>query len=260
MLALHVNDALAVVEPEHGGRLARLAVDDVDLLTDRGSFVMAPWAGRTGFGRFAYGGQWHSLPTTHGPHAIHGTVRHQAWTVEDADEQRARLTCELGPDWPWPGWAEQEVVLGEHHLELTLAVYAAGPTFPAACGWHPWFRRSLDAGPELQVALDAGAMLERGVDHLPTGRRVEPPPPNTRRFDDCFVDVRWPVVLTWPGTLRLEVHAGCPAVVLYDEPDDAVCVEPQTAPPDALRRGEGTEVTADRPLLATTLWRWSPTG
>ena len=42
-----------------------------------------------------------------------------------------------------------------------------------------------------------------------------------------------PPRLTWPGVLELDVRSTAPFWVVFDERDDALCVEPQTAPPDA---------------------------
>ena len=68
--------------------------------------------------------------------------------------------------------------------------------------------------------------------------------------------------LTWPGTLALEIESACDHWVVYDEPVEGVCVEPQTAPPDFvnLAAAAGTEPTVvlpGRPLTATMHWRWS---
>jgi aldose 1-epimerase len=50
----------------------------------------------------------------------------------------------------------------------------------------------------------------------------------------------------------------CDHVVLYDEPRHAICVEPQTGPPDALNRLEWASlVRRDRPLVAETSLAWS---
>ena len=42
-----------------------------------------------------------------------------------------------------------------------------------------------------------------------------------------------PIIAVWPGVLALRIDSDCEHVVVFDEPDDAVCVEPQSAPPDA---------------------------
>jgi aldose 1-epimerase len=213
---------------------------------------MAPWVGRTGWGRFSVDGTEHRLAIDHPPHAIHGTVRGVAWQVDEAGADRAVLSAPLGPGWPWPGRCEHALTLAGDCLTLTATVTAApGAAFPAAVGWHPWFVKPS------AVELEAAAMLERGDDHLPTGRRVPPPTPGDRPLDDCFEDVRWPVTVTFPDGFTLRVDAeGCRYAVLYDEPQDATCVEPSTAPPDALRSGETTLVEPDRPLRATMRLRW----
>jgi len=243
--------AIAVVDPEGGGRLTRLAVGDVDLLAPAGCFVMAPWAGRTGWGRFSHGGIEHELPVDLPPHAAHGTVRGVAWTVEAAAPDRARLSAPLGPAWPWPGRCEHTVAIHDDHLALSAAVHAEAP-FPAVLGWHPWF------APGAAIGLDAEAMLERGADHLPTGRRVSPVASGTRPLDDCFEGVRWPVTLTWGDGPRLTVDAdGCDHVVVFDELAHATCVEPQTAPPDALRAGTAGLVEPGRPLRGAVRVTWA---
>jgi aldose 1-epimerase len=50
---------------------------------------------------------------------------------------------------------------------------------------------------------------------------------------------------------------------VYDEPAEAICVEPQTAPPDAFNlaaaRSEEPPVAAPgRPMRATMRWHWAP--
>jgi aldose 1-epimerase len=65
----------------------------------------------------------------------------------------------------------------------------------------------------------------------------------------------WPVVLEWPGVIRLTMASSCDYLVVYDQLDHAIGVEPQTAPPDALN-GEIDVVTPERPLIATTTLSW----
>jgi galactose mutarotase-like enzyme len=63
------------------------------------------------------------------------------------------------------------------------------------------------------------------------------------------------VIVTWPGTLRLEIDATCEYLVVFDERSHAVCVEPQTAPPDALNTAPAV-VEPGVPLVAETTWTW----
>lgn len=246
---LRAGDAVVAVDPEGGGRVTRIAVAGRDLLTAAGLWVMAPWAGRTGYGRFTHAGVEHRLPIDLPPHAIHGTVRGVAWTVVDATPDAATLHAPLGPSWPWPGHCLHTVAVHPDHVALHAEVHA-GPgsePFPAALGWHPWFVKPA------AVRLRADAMLERGDDGLPTGRRTVPVPPGERPLDDCFEGVRWPVRL---DGLHVEAD-GCDHVVVYDEQAGTTCVEPQTAPPDALNQGGTTLVLPGQPLRATMRIRWA---
>ena len=227
MLELRSGDVTVVVDPPGGGRITRITVATTELLAPAGLFVMAPWAGRS-----------RDQP-------IHGTVRGVAWSVDDGDASSAVLSATLGPGWPWPGRCTHELVVGDDHIELRATVHGDG--FDAVAGWHPWFTKPRS------VELHAESMLERGDDHLPTGRRVAPVTPGDRPLDDCFEDVRWPVVLRYEGrTVRVDADR-CRYATVYDEVPGTTCVEPQTGPPDALRTGEAQPA----PLEAKMSITWS---
>ena len=53
-----------------------------------------------------------------------------------------------------------------------------------------------------------------------------------RRFTDLAADP----VLEWPGQLRLAISSTCRWWVVYSMPEHAICVEPQSGPPDARQR------------------------
>ncbi|CAM5715879.1 aldose epimerase [Streptomyces hirsutus] len=189
------------------------------------------------------------------PHAIHGTARDAAWRTARKSADEAVLTYDLVEPWPYPGRVTQQFTLGEDALTLAMAVETYDSSFPAQLGWHPWFNRSLGGADAQDVRLDftAAWQEERGDDHLPTGNRVDPRP---GPWDDCFgmpdgVDV----TLTWPGQLELKVTSREEWVVVYDEQSEAVCVEPQTGPPNGLNTHPRL-VTPLEPLEATTTWTW----
>ena len=74
-------------------------------------------------------------------------------------------------------------------------------------------------------------MYVRDAVGITTLDRVAPGP---GPWDDCFTDLRRPPVLRWPGLLELTIDSDCRDWVVYTVPTEALCVEPQTAPPDAL--------------------------
>ncbi len=114
-------------------------------------------------------------------------------------------------------------------LEMTLSWHGA-PDGWCSLGFHPWFRRRLDTGGPVVLDVDPLAMVERGPDHLPTGAIVEPA---VGPWDDCF-QLAAPPRLTWPDALSLQLRSDTEWWVVFDESREAVCVEPQTAPPDAI--------------------------
>src|SRR3954454_3423928 len=133
MLELRDGDIAVVVDPANGGRVLSFSVDGVHLLrtpeddpggTHWGSFVMAPWAGRTRHGRFTFDGVEHQLEVNSGAHSIHGTVRQRPWTVEEANPTRVRISTAFGPGWPFAGWAEQVIVVHDDRVELELSMHA----------------------------------------------------------------------------------------------------------------------------------------
>jgi len=260
-IAISSGKATITLDPDRGGRIGSFEVDGLQLLvtagdraTDWGCYVMAPFAGRIRNGRFTFKGTEHQLPRNMAPHAIHGTVFDSRWAVEEHETDRAVLTCELGPDWPFPGRVTHEVLVTDDSVELRLEVTAHDEAFPASCGWHPWWRRRLSRGGPVQVDVDAESMWVRGPDGVPTGDLVSPPPPGP--WDDCMTDIRRAPVLRWDDAIEITVDTTCDDLVVYDEPTHAVCVEPQTGPPDALRL---TPVLVEPgwPLVAEVAFRWA---
>ena len=63
-------------------------------------------------------------------------------------------------------------------------------------------------------------------------------------------------MLRWGGALELTITSSCDDLVLYDLPTHAVCVEPQTGPPDALRL---TPILVEPgwPLVAEATFGWT---
>ncbi|MET7653049.1 MULTISPECIES: aldose 1-epimerase [unclassified Streptomyces] len=261
-ITLTAGDAEVTVQPGNGGRVGGLRVGGLELLRQGerfGCFPMVPWCGRIRDGRFRDGGDVHQMPLNAAPNAIHGTVRDGAWKVARRTAGEAVLTYELVAPWPFAGLVTQMFTLTEDALTLAMAVETYDSSFPAQIGWHPWFNRNLggpggEEGQDVRISFQPGWQEERGDDHLPTGNRIAP---KSGPWDDCFgmpggVDVG----LTWPGRLELTVTSSEEWVVIYDEQEAAVCVEPQTGPPNGLNTLPRL-VTPLEPLEADTTWRWT---
>ncbi|WP_266996073.1 aldose epimerase family protein [Streptomyces sp. NBC_00354] len=254
---LSAGGAEVTVDQENGCRISSLRIDGTELLrqgSHYGCFPMVPWCGRTANGRFQDGAVVHQLPINQPPHAIHGFGRDAPWRPARVTAAEAAFTYDLAEPWPYPGRVTQIVELGPDSLTLTLGVETYGDSFPAQAGWHPWFRRNLGAGGE-DVRLDFAPAWqeERGADHLPTGKRIDPLPGPR---DDCFgMPEGVEATLTWPGALELKISSRAEWVVVYDEQPEAVCVEPQSGPPNGLNTLPRLVSPVD-PLEISTTWTW----
>ena len=248
-LRLDAGRSSAVIDLEHGGRLASLRIDDRELLVGPpvprdgsigwGCFLMAPWPGRLANARLQWRGRTIQLPRNHGRHAIHGLLYGVPWTVAAKTKTEARLSVELGSvGWPFGGRVRQRIALEPRRLVLEAEVDADRP-MPAALGWHPWFDRR---GADPRVRVEADRVLVTS-DMIPTGQRIPVrgltdlrtgPQLGRRRLDHVYTEAQSPAVISWPDLeLRLEFEPPLTTVVVHT-PQRGFCVEPQTAWPNDL--------------------------
>jgi aldose 1-epimerase len=252
MIELEAGDAYVAISPTDGGRIAQIEVGELSLLKDDrgggpmtwGSYPMVPWAGRVRHGRFEFGGAPVQLPVNLAPHAIHGTGFVRDWQVVDAGRDYCELRCDLG--WQFGGTAHQHFGLDEHGLTCMLSVYAVQQAMPAVVGWHPCLRKPL------QADLAFARMYVRDADHIALAELSDPKP---HPWDDCFTGAVGPLRLHYPG-LTLTVTSDCDHWVVYDEPDDVTCVEPQSGPPDAFNIGGAAHLEPGELLQRHMTFRW----
>ncbi len=255
-IVLQQGPVRAEVDPERGARLVSLRfgehevlghADDVAAVGESigvGSYPMVPWAGRIGGGVLVHAGTTHHLPLEAEGNALHGLGRDLTW-IHDGS---GGFTTRVGDPWPEPGEARLSYAVRSDGLDVALEWR---PDVDTGCGCtlglHPWFRREI-AGVPVVPDVRPATMVERGADGLPTGRVVDPASPP---WDDCFGLVA-PPRLSWPGVLDLELTSTAPWWVLYTEPAGAVCVEPQTRPPDAWAHPALAAGSVDRLELSIT--------
>lgn len=254
------NDRVqATIDPARGARLTGLILDghevlghssdpDVDPAIADGCFPMVPWAGRIRDGRLTIDDETFQLPQTDDGNALHGLGHVAAW--DPVGEGAYELA--IGAPWPTEGVATLTYSLLDDGIRIELA-WDDDTEAPCSIGLHPWFKQRLETGEDLAASLRPEVMVERGDDGLPTGRLVDPLP---GPWDDCFRLASDPV-LTWPGALAVTLSSSARWWVVYDEPADTTCVEPQTTPPDAFghpalqpdgpwQRGIWLEITSRR--------------
>jgi aldose 1-epimerase len=230
------NDRVRIgIDPSRGARLTSLVIDGLEVLTHAedptvdpdiadGCFPMVPWAGRVRAGRLATADGIVQLPLSADGNALHGLGHVAAWdTVGEGSYELA-----ISDPWPTAGTAALTYRLLDDGLRVELT-WDDATASPCSIGLHPWFARNLARGGEVELALPATEMVERGDDGLPTGRLV---PVADGPWDDCFRTTTGPV-LTWPGALELSLSSDASWWIVYSEPAGTICVEPQTVPPDA---------------------------
>jgi aldose 1-epimerase len=269
VITLESGPARAVIAPEAGGRIVTLTVDGLELLVTEqhafdvlgappgpfgwGMFPMAPWAGRIRRGRFDFAGRSYQLPINFPPHSIHGTIADRPADSARSSGGEAELTWVLGPPWPFAGRVSQRVALAADGLTLAMEILAE-EAMPVTGGWHPWWPRHIDRGGPVELEFEPAAMYVRDTDGIPTGELVPVPP---GPWDDCFPRPASPIRIRWPGAIEVTLNTGCDDVVVFTERPNAVCVEPQSGPPDAFNLGIHCTVLGPGETLSLwAAWRW----
>lgn len=264
-VVLRAGNAVLEVEPEDGARWTSLQVDGLELLTattddsvprrfSSGCFPMAPFAGRVRDGVLSHDGRTWQLPPDDGGHAMHGTVVGARWRVVRHDPDAVSLETRLGPPWPFAGVVRYGLAVRPQGLHAVLSVHAA-QDMPVWLGLHPWLRRRLARGDDARLEASGGLQHVKADDDTPTGELA---PPRPGPWDDAFRGLDQPVRVVWPGALALSVRSDADAWVLYDKRPEAVCVEPQTAPPDAARLGLAHVVHAGGQHALDCRFDWEP--
>ncbi len=218
------------VDLAHGGRITSLRIGGSEVLVDRtddpltwGWYPMVPFAGRIRNGMLRFDGSTYTLPHTLGQHAMHGYGFTSAWAQVDD----GAIQLDLAEPWPFAGTATQRFMLEDERLVLHMTI-DAHERQPINIGWHPWFRRNIEGLGALELTFEPGLMYERDPTGIPTGATIAP---SAGPWDDCFTDIQSNPVLRW-GTLAITLSSTADHWVVYDEPRHAVCVEPQTGPPN----------------------------
>ena len=238
MQYLDDGDLSLVIDLDQGARISSLLFRDLEVtIPSRGSLVnwgwysMAPWAGRIRDGLITdSAGAEHQLPIVlDPPHALHGFGVMYGW--QELGKGRARLEF---PE-PYLGASvTQQIELVDNAIRWSLEYDDGGVDLPFWLGMHPWFARELGRGASAELEFDAEEMLVRGSDGLPTGEITRP---GRGPYDDAFTKMRGVPRIVWDGALAVTIESDAPWWVIYTEDSDGICVEPQSAPPDAANLG-----------------------
>ena len=267
---LTADDATLVLDLR-GATLRRLSVGGWEVLDGypagtvapgwRGA-VLLPWPNRVQHGRWRWRGEDLQLDigSLEEPHAIHGLLAWQPWTVLDRGDRSVTLgtTVEPHPGYPFRLAAAVDVALAPDRLGCTVRVRNTGDRpAPFAAGVHPYLSvgATADGGiadAELTLPGRTELVIEDG---LPTGERrpfdgavgrigdrpLDTPLTDLDRDADGWAHAR---VRGSAGELDLAVDAAWPWLQVYTgdtlppgQHRRSVAVEPMTSPPNALADG-----------------------
>ena len=234
-LVFTAGDVRTIVDVGAGGRVCSLTVGDVELIWSGadgagdadplvwGMYPMVPFAGRILRGEFTFDGVEYAVPQFQGPNAIHGYGFVNAWRQLDD----TTIGWEFAEPWPFAGRATQRFSLSPNALTVEMMV-TADDRQPLGIGWHPWFIRETSAG-AAQLSFPATSMYQRDADGMPGALIPAPPGP----WDDCFTNLTGLPTITW-GDVAVTLRSSFDHWVVYDEPEHAFCVEPQSGPPNEI--------------------------
>lgn len=268
------------------GALRLLRVGGVDLVEPTLSVdeppgmagaVLAPWPNRVEGAVWWHDGREHRLEVTEPDlgHANHGLLA----TTDFVVVRRSAVAVELGarvdapPGYPFRLDVRVRYRLRPDGLAVRLAVRNTGTEpAPVALGAHPYLRLGDAPVDDLRIRVDADARYELDAGHIPRERLAlagaddlrRPRPVATapghatfgylgraRRLrhglaapDGRVVELRADAAFRWTQLYRAE---GFPA---DDGVRTAIALEPMTAPPNALRTGDGI-----RSLPPGRVWR-----
>lgn len=273
---LHHHDQQAVIT-EIGAGLRSYRIAGTELLDgheadepceDARGQLLIPWPNRVADGRYEWQGTTYQLDITEPElgHAIHGLTRWQPWQVEAREEASITLTTRLAPQpgWPHPLLCRQRYRLDEHGLTSTTTALNIGRTVcPYALGAHPYLRADTATIDAAVVTIPASTYLVNDERLIPVQRQPvagtsadlrTPTAIGAREIDHAYTDLTRDTQGRASLTLRRVIgevtvwfDAAFPYLEIYtahDLPDTdrrrgGLGVEPMTAPPNALRTGEG---------------------
>jgi len=259
----------------------RPANPDATAFNDLSCYILAPWSNRIANAAFSFAGTLHTLRADWPDGtAIHGDVKHRAWSILDRSPVSARLAYDAAKgdtpaarNWPWSYRAEVRYELQESFLRTHLSVTNTDDApFPVGVGFHPFWVRSLLAFPATagqsavvtmrstgrypcENMLPLGPAARDGVsDALSRGTNID-----DLELDDVFAGFDGAASIAWPsGGVRIDYRCSknLGHSVIYSPPKDSpmgrlFCLEPVSMINDGfnlLARGQpATGVTILKP-------------
>jgi aldose 1-epimerase len=263
VIELRAGALTAAFAPDAGLVCCSLRDDGVELLGLRGGLeawrdrgktmgipLLHPWANRLddpGLDRASP-----LVRTDDNDLPLHGLLHGFAqWHVIARDERRLEATLDFGADperlrlFPHPHTLLVTASLDPGGLTIATRLDAPAPV-PIAFGWHPYLVLAGVARRDWEIETSVRTRLVLDDRGLPTGeRRDEPVAPGRlgeRTFDHAYADADGAWLRLRGGARELAIEFGdgyTHAQLFAPAIEDLLAFEPMTAPPNALRTGDG---------------------
>ena len=249
--------------PDDGMRGVSFRHAGEELLARDGIPLLHPWANRLSADEYELHGRHVHLPAAvqrdERGLPIHGLVGGRGgWIVESLDANRAGACLQASLDFaadpdlragfPFAHEVTLDVSLTERALTVITTVEATGGApVPISFGYHPYLRLPGCDRSRWEVAMPRRRHLELDERGIPTGRGHREAPARFRlgalTFDDAFDGVADGATFSLRGggrRIAVTHRHGFPVAQVFS-PAGAqfICLEPMTAPVDALRTGIG---------------------
>ena len=232
----------------------------IDAYAERGVTMgiplLYPWANRLAGYTYEAAGRRVSLPRDspllpRDPNGlpIHGVIPGRLHWQTAADAPSSSIAASLSWDqpellelFPFPHRLSYEATLSDEALRIAVTVHADAGPVPVSFGFHPYLALAPGARAHAEVELPVSSRLVLDDRMIPTGETVAFAPGRhalgERDWDDAFAGPEPPAtvaVLAGRERTELEFEQGYRCSQLYS-PRKAgfVCVEPMTAPANAL--------------------------
>jgi aldose 1-epimerase len=219
--------------------------------------LLAPWANRLAGWRYRADGvdvDLTGLPLSTDEHdlPIHGTMTAApGWEVLEWHEARVRTRFPYGahPEllaaFPFPHDLEIDARVEGDVLRIATTLRPTSERrVPVAFGWHPYLRLPEGDRALWRLRLPEREHLELDARGIPTGasnpEAAEADPIDDRTFDDlyAFGDDHELAIENRGRRLTVRYESGYPYAQVFSPPDAGfVCLEPMTAPTNAIQTG-----------------------
>lgn len=244
------------IDSDLGGRATQFIVNDLQVLAPAGDnplvggwYLMAPWAGRLAKNSVSFNNKEYVQDINFQEWSIHGTSAFEPGDVQNITKDSVEIVHQTNKNWPVAATILQRWSVSDKYVKC-FAQIASEQEFPAQIGWHPWFLRKLSRGDNAKFGIEATAQYVKDENFITQEltKEIGIPP-----FDDAFEVPTGKGFIEWPNALRIDFQFDHTTFVIFDEPQDSFCIEPQTGAPNSINRAQHL-VGPNKPLSACVKW------